>query len=250
MSPPAPQADAGDSRPLRYRISISKVTMQDAQPPQQCRRRQRRGGSRTGPRAAEERGPDLRQRRHPEGARHGGAAAAGGGGLPAEVIEQSEGDAARFRQLAVSTPRRRRSRATGCTSRRWSRSSPTPPRSSSTSGPAATWCTAARPDHADERRAARRGRQDRAAGSAGAVHGALARRLPFTRPEPANEAHRRMVLVGTVVALIIASLSLFVVDQRQNAMVFRLARWWVETKPGSISRCRSSTTCVTSTSAS
>jgi membrane protease subunit HflC len=41
------------------------------------------------------------------------------------------------------------------------------------------------------------------------------------------------VLVGAVVALIIASLSIFIVDQRQNAMVFRLGEVvHVETKPG------------------
>ena len=41
------------------------------------------------------------------------------------------------------------------------------------------------------------------------------------------------VLVGLVVALILVSLSLFVVDQRQNVMVFRLGEVvGVETKPG------------------
>jgi membrane protease subunit HflC len=41
------------------------------------------------------------------------------------------------------------------------------------------------------------------------------------------------ILVGLVVALIVASLSLFVVDQRQNVMVFRLGEVvGVETKPG------------------
>ncbi len=41
------------------------------------------------------------------------------------------------------------------------------------------------------------------------------------------------VLVGAVVALIIASLSIFIVDQRQNAMVFRLGEVVnVETRPG------------------
>lgn len=41
------------------------------------------------------------------------------------------------------------------------------------------------------------------------------------------------VLVGTVIVLVLASLSLFVVDQRQNAMVFRLGEVVkVETKPG------------------
>jgi membrane protease subunit HflC len=41
------------------------------------------------------------------------------------------------------------------------------------------------------------------------------------------------ILVGLVVALILASLSLFIVDQRQNAMVFRLGEVvGVETKPG------------------
>ena len=41
------------------------------------------------------------------------------------------------------------------------------------------------------------------------------------------------ILVGLVVALILVSLSLFIVDQRQNAMVFRLGEVVkVETKPG------------------
>ena len=41
------------------------------------------------------------------------------------------------------------------------------------------------------------------------------------------------ILVGLVVVLILASLSLFIVDQRQNAMVFRLGEVVnVETKPG------------------
>ena len=41
------------------------------------------------------------------------------------------------------------------------------------------------------------------------------------------------IVVGVVVALIILSLSLFIVDQRQNAMVFRLGEVVkVETKPG------------------
>ena len=56
-------------------ISVSKVTMQNAQPPEQVQAAfddavQRRPG----PRAPEERRPGLRQRRHPESARHGGAA--------------------------------------------------------------------------------------------------------------------------------------------------------------------------------
>jgi len=42
-----------------------------------------------------------------------------------------------------------------------------------------------------------------------------------------------MVLVGAVIVLILASLSLFVVDQRQNAMVLRLGQVVkVETSPG------------------
>jgi len=41
------------------------------------------------------------------------------------------------------------------------------------------------------------------------------------------------VLVGTVIVLIVVSLSLYIVDQRQNAMVFRLGEVVkVETKPG------------------
>lgn len=46
-------------------------------------------------------------------------------------------------------------------------------------------------------------------------------------------AHLGIILVGVLVALIIGALSLFVVDQRQNAIVFRLGEVVdVKTKPG------------------
>ena len=73
------RADAGDPRPLRHRHPGQAVTMQNAQPPEQVQAAfddaVKAGQDRE---RAEERGPGVRERRHPEGARHGGAADAGG----------------------------------------------------------------------------------------------------------------------------------------------------------------------------
>src|SRR5690606_3491830 len=80
-------------------------------------------------------------------------------------------------------------------------------------------------DHADDRqRGGRRvGAVHRAAASAGELHRALARGVPLARPGgPVMKRHAGVLAVSALIALVVGALSVFVVDQRQNAIVFRL----------------------------
>ena len=126
-------ADAADARPLP-----DGCLRAEGDPAERAAARagagsvRRCGQGRPGPRATQERGPGLRQRRRPARTRRGGTPARGGQRLSAEVVQRRRAMPSASARSSASTRRRRESRASACTSTRCSPCSATPARCSST----------------------------------------------------------------------------------------------------------------------